>query len=230
MQRSHPAFLACVSVLAAGLSGGQPGSAAVAPLVDVRSVAPEIRIDLRYNSPNNPFRQRLYSSNTALLRKSVARRLARVQSRLEKQGLGLKIWDAYRPTSVQYRMWKLRPDGRKLYIANPAKGSKHSRGAAVDVTLVTRAGVELKMPTPHDEFSRRAHRNAVQGVTPLARKNSRILEAAMRAEGFVPNPFEWWHFSDPEWRRYPLADEPLPKAPRKPLRRMFRTFPLFRIV
>jgi D-alanyl-D-alanine dipeptidase len=135
--------------------------------------------------------------------------LARVQAGLRKRGLGLKIWDAYRPQSVQVRMWRLRPDGHRLYIANPRKGSKHSRGAAVDVTLVDRSGRELAMPTPHDSFSPLAHRNAIRGVSAPARRNRGVLEDAMRTEGFHPNPMEWWHFDAPDWRTYSLLDTPL---------------------
>jgi zinc D-Ala-D-Ala dipeptidase len=182
---------------------------AAAPLVDVRSVDPSIAVELSYNSAGNAFRRRMYRSNVALLRKPVAERLGRVQARLRKWGVGLKVWDAYRPRSVQAVMWRLKPGTN--YLASPRKGSKHNRGAAVDVTLVDRHGRELKMPTPHDEFSRRAHRGASRGVTPLARKNARLLDSAMRAEGFIPNSLEWWHYSDPHWRRYPLTDVPLPR-------------------
>jgi len=182
--------------------------AGAAPLVDVRAVDPTIHVNLRYNSPDNVFRQRFYHSNTALLREPVARRLARVQARLRRQGLGLKVWDAYRPRSVQYRMWRIKPGTN--YVANPRKGSKHNRGAAVDVTLVDAHGQGQKMPTPYDEFTRRAHRGSYYGVTPLARRNALILDQAMRAEGFRPNRYEWWHFEAPDWRRYPLADAPLP--------------------
>jgi D-alanyl-D-alanine dipeptidase len=182
---------------------------AAAPLVDVGSVDPTIRVQLSYASPKNAFRRQFYRKSVALLREPVARRLARVQARLRKQGLGLKVWDAYRPRSVQALMWKARPDARKLYLANPRKSSKHNRGAAVDVTLVDRQGRELEMPTPHDEFSPRAHRNAVKGVSAAARRNRRTLIDAMRAEGFRPNPYEWWHFTAPDWSRYPVTDQAL---------------------
>src|SRR5207253_7037083 len=91
-------------------------------------------------------------------------------------------------------------------------GSNHSRGAAVDVTLATPSGRELPMPTPHDEFSPRAHRGAARGVTPLRRRNAALLERVMRAEGFRPNPREWWHFDAPDAARYPLANVPITKA------------------
>jgi D-alanyl-D-alanine dipeptidase len=168
-------------------------------------------VDLHYNSDKNVFKTRFYHSGVAMLRKPVAERLARVQARLKQQDLGLKIWDAYRPRSVQYEMW--RKTGGSKYLANPRKGSKHNRGAAVDLTLVDTSGKELEMPTPHDEFSPRAHRGATRGVSPKARRNARVLDSAMRAEGFLPNANEWWHFDAPDWRQYPLMDQPAPPDP-----------------
>lgn len=186
-----------------------PALAASPPLVDLHSIDPTIVVDLRYNTDHNSFHRRFYHSGTALLRQPVARRLARVQARLRKEGLGLKVWDAYRPTSVQYALFRARPGTR--YLVNPRRGSKHSRGAAVDVTLINSAGRPLEMPTGHDEFSPRARRGAVRGVPAAARHNSRVLEAAMRREGFIPNAYEWWHFSAPDWARYPLSNAPLPR-------------------
>ncbi|MCC2668289.1 MAG: peptidase [Armatimonadetes bacterium] len=184
-------------------------AAAPPPLVDLTTAAPGVQVRLSYASAANAFRTRLYPANVARLRAPVAARLARVQRRLRKQGLGLRVWDAYRPQSVQSRMWRLRPDARSRYLANPRKISKHSRGAAVDLTLVDGTGQPLEMPTPHDEFSPRAFRNARRGVSAAARKNRAILTTAMRAEGFLANPYEWWHFTAPDWRRYPAADVPI---------------------
>ena len=183
-------------------------AAKIPPLVDVTAVAPGIQVRLSYATADNAFHHRLYAANTARLRAPVAARLGRVQRRLARQGYGLLIWDAYRPQSVQLRMWRLRPDARSRYLANPRKISKHSRGAAVDVTLVTADGAAVEMPTPHDEFSPRAHRSAQKGVSTAARKHRETLSAAMRAEGFVPNPYEWWHFTAPDWSRYPASDVP----------------------
>ena len=194
-----------VLVPCACLLSGAPA----AELVDVRAVAPTIRVELSYARPDNAFRTRLYRSNRALLREPVAKRLARVQRRLHARGLGLKVWDAYRPRSVQYRMWRARPDARSRYLANPRKSSKHNRGAAVDVTLVDREGRELQMPTPHDEFGPRAHRDASRGIPASARRNRAVLIQTMRAEGFLANPYEWWHFTAPDWKRYPVTDVPL---------------------
>jgi D-alanyl-D-alanine dipeptidase len=202
-------FIAIVSVgQAVSLSSVRHDTslAATAPLVAITAVDATIAIDLRYATPHNRFGCRLYPAACALLRRPVAARLARAQANLRQQGLGLKVWDAYRPASVQRRMWALKPGSR--FIANPRRGSKHSRGAAVDVTLVDRLGRELPMPTPFDEFSRRAHPR-YPGGSPASRHNRALLRRAMEAAGFRQNPGEWWHYDDPYWRRYPLLDVPL---------------------
>jgi D-alanyl-D-alanine dipeptidase len=176
------------------------------PLVDLAQVEPSIVIDLRYATGDNVFGTRLYRQPRCLLRQPVAERLARVQAILRRQGLGLKVWDAYRPQSVQQRMWAIK--GGSRYLASPRRGSKHSRGAAVDVTLVDARGHELSMPTGFDAFTARASRR-YHGGPPAFRRNRRLLEQAMVTQGFRPNPGEWWHFDDPHWRRYPLLDLPL---------------------
>jgi D-alanyl-D-alanine dipeptidase len=103
-------------------------------------------------------------------------------------------------------MWQTTRDSR--YVADPAVGSNHSRGAAVDLTLVTKDGVELEMPSGFDEFSERAHRDFTC-LAPGVAANRGLLESAMRQQGFVPLPTEWWHFDDAEWRRYGVLDVPL---------------------
>jgi len=186
------------------------------PLVDVATVDSTIVIDLPYATTNNFTGQKLYEVHRCFLRKSVAERLARVQKRLRQQGLGLKIWDGYRPRSVQWRMWELVPDPR--YVADPRKGSRHNRGAAVDVTLVDSLGQELEMPTTFDDFSERAHRD-YPDVSEKARLHKQILEEAMTSEGFIPLPTEWWHFDDPNWQKYPILDIPIEELVKKQKRR-----------
>ena len=173
------------------------------PFVEVTSVDSTIVIDLRYATPDNFTGQVLYETPRCFLRKSVAERLARVQKKLQKQGLGLKIWDGYRPLSVQKKMWAIVPDSR--YVANPKHGSRHNRGAAVDVTLVDSTGRELHMPTGFDNFTARAHRDWT-GSDTLAMHNRAILEKAMTSEGFIPLSTEWWHFDAPNWKSYPIED------------------------
>ncbi|MBI3912324.1 MAG: M15 family metallopeptidase [Armatimonadetes bacterium] len=209
--RGRPVRFSCILLLlvAVIVSAGAAPRRPTAPLVRVLEVDPTLVVDLSYRRADNVFRKRFYSSNVALLRRPVAERLARANARLRRLGFRIKIWDAYRPHSVQKRMWRLTPS--KRFLVNPRFGSHHSRGAAVDVTLVDLTGRPVPMPTPHDEFSRRARRGALQGVSRAARANWRRLDKAMRAVGFRPLVREWWHFDDPHARRYALADIPLPR-------------------
>jgi D-alanyl-D-alanine dipeptidase len=174
-------------------------------LCDITHVDPSIQVDMRYAARDNFLKEAIYPVNRCLLRADVAERLARVQRRLEAEGFGLRMWDCYRPQSVQQRMWDLVPDTR--FVADPLVGSKHSRASAVDVTLVDKNGNPVEMPTKHDDFSERARRD-YKALPPAALRNRKILEDAMTAEGFIPLPTEWWHFDDPEWKSAPLLDQP----------------------
>ena len=120
--------------------------------------------------------------------------------------MGLKIWDAYRPLSAQSALWKICPDSR--FVAPPSRGSMHNRGVAVDITLVDAKGRELEMPCDFDNFSTLAKSRTKQGSA-SARRNRDALRDAMTACGFVPYKNEWWHFHDPEWRRYRKANRSL---------------------
>lgn len=173
------------------------------PLVDLAKLDSTIVIDLKYATTDNFLGKKVYNSARCLLRKTVAERLIRVQKRLNKTGLGLKVWDAYRPLSVQRKFWEYCPDPR--YVAPPEKGSRHNRGAAVDVTLVDSSGHELEMPTRFDDFSKRAAPD-YPDVSPEARKNRKILIDAMTAEGFKGISSEWWHFDAPAYLQYPILD------------------------
>lgn len=179
-------------------------------LVDVRKIHPRIVIDVRYASTNNFMKKAVYTSARCLLQKPVAERLSRVQARLEKEGLGLKIFDAYRPLSAQWELWKIVPN--PTFVADPRKGSKHNRGAAVDVTLVDSLGNELAMPTEYDEFVKAARSTYDKLPTPVL-ENRAKLHNAMKAEGFIPNPSEWWHFDDKDWKKFPVLDVPFNDVP-----------------
>lgn len=183
------------------------------PLVDVTAVDPRIRIDIRYATADNFMKERLYPQARCLLLSEVAESLSRVQSELAQAGLGLKIYDGYRPLSVQKKMWERMPvEG---YVANPARGSNHNRGAAVDVTLVDAGGRELPMPSAYDEFTERAHRDYAGG-SEEERRNRRILQEAMHQHGFKGLRSEWWHFDYKDAKSYPVLDLPFDAVASEP--------------
>lgn len=183
-----------------------------ADFIQIQSLDSTIRVDLIYATANNFTGQVLYDSDRCFLRQSVAERLVRVQKSLRKLGLGLKIWDGYRPHSVQFKMWELVPNPD--YVGDPKKGSRHNRGAAVDLTLVDSLGNELPMPTKYDDFSNKARRD-YQDLPEEVIKNRNLLESAMKAEGFLPLASEWWHFDDPDWRNYEIVDIPITELIRR---------------
>lgn len=201
--------LALLLLASAGPVGGGAAAADDKPapahdFVEVTTLAPGIRVELRYATTNNFMKRAVYpASARCYLRAPVAARLAAVQRGLEASGLGLKVYDCYRPRPVQKLLWDITPDER--YVAPPSKGSRHNRGAAVDLTLVDAQGRELPMPTEYDAFSVKAHRS--YGDLPAEQKQNRArLEDAMKAAGFLPLSTEWWHFDDPDSGRYPLAE------------------------
>jgi D-alanyl-D-alanine dipeptidase len=171
-------------------------------LVDIRSVDSSIVVELRYATPNNITGRALYPPGTrALLQPEVARRLAIAQQFLRRHGHGLKIWDAYRPRSVQVQLWRATP--REVYIADPetANGSLHTWGVAVDATLVNSRNQPVMMPTDFDDFNPAAmlfYRGTNQHIL----SNLALLQAAMGAAGFYGHLREWWHFIAPEWKNH----------------------------
>lgn len=172
-------------------------------LVRVLDIDASLVIDLRYATDDNFTKQRVYPQDApALLTLDTALKLKRANQRFENDGYRLKIWDGYRPKSVQEIFWDLVPDPR--YVADPAKGSIHNRGASVDVTLVDSDGKELEMPTAYDDFSEKAARN-YQASSENARENVAYLTRIMEESGFTGISSEWWHFDDKSGN-YPLLD------------------------
>ena len=180
-------------------------------LIDIGKVNSKIVLDMRYATANNFLKRKVYPVSRCVLRGTAARRLAQVQQDLEKKGFGLKVYDCYRPLSVQKLMWQIKPDPN--YVANPANGSRHNRGAAVDLTMVDRNGKEVEMPTAFDDFTVRAHRN-YSGASAQAKKNSKLLEDTMKKYGFIPLPTEWWHFDAPNWNKYAVLDVKFGEIPK----------------
>lgn len=154
--------------------------------VDIQQTIPSVVLDMKYATTDNFTHTKLYDSSKALLRKGTADKLKKVADELEKKGYRLKIWDAYRTPDAQFKMWKLVPDSR--YVANPNKGySNHSRGSAVDISLVDIEGNDLTMPTGFDNFTTAAART---------NENAKYLKKVMVKHGFKSLATEWWHFDD----------------------------------
>ena len=162
-------------------------------LVDVRSVAPEVVVEMRYAGRDNFTGKAIYDCGRCFLRPETARKVARAERELLKMGLSLKLWDCYRPLSAQKLLWSLVPDPR--FVADPRKGSRHNRGNAVDVTLVNTAGRELEMPTKFDDFSPRAAHGEMR-LPAHVLGNRRLLAETMQKAGFRALPTEWWHYDD----------------------------------
>mgnify|MGYP005624441659 CR=1 FL=1 len=172
-------------------------------LVDISKINQAIRIDMRYATTNNFMHKKIYTSPKAYLFRSVAEKLSRVQKYLKKMGLGLKVWDAYRPYRYQFVIYDAVQDVR--FAANPSKGSVHNRGASVDLTLVDKNGSELAMPTAFDDFTVKAS-SSYKKLSKNVLRNRELLKKVMRMHGFVTITTEWWHFNDKNWRRYLLLD------------------------
>ncbi|WP_246050257.1 M15 family metallopeptidase [Neolewinella litorea] len=162
-----------------------------------------IVLEIRYATDSNFMERRIYDCGRCFYRPAVARALLAVHHDLRPLGLGLKMYDCYRPGPYQQRLWDVMPDAR--YVAHPARGSVHSRGAAADLTVVELAtGRELDMGTPYDFFGEEAYTTTTDLPEPVL-KNRRTLQEAMRRRGFSTIRTEWWHFNY-GGPRFPLSE------------------------
>jgi D-alanyl-D-alanine dipeptidase len=176
-------------------------------LVELVSLAPSLRLDIRYAGTNNFMGEVFYASPRAFLQRPAAEALVRVQAWLEERGYGLLIHDGYRPWYVTKMFWDATPEDLKIFVADPASGSRHNRGCAVDLTLVDLAtGAPVTMPGGYDEMSPRSY-VSYPGGTSRQRWLRDLLREAMEAHGFTVYPAEWWHFDYRDWRRYPVGNE-----------------------
>ena len=173
-------------------------------LVRVRDYIPTVREELAYATEHNFTGQKIYDFYNAYLRYGTVKKLAAACAELEAQGLGILIWDGYRPVSAQAALWEICPD--PAYVSHPVTGSRsHCRGSAVDLTLVDlETGEKLVMPTGFDDFSALADRD-YSDCEAEAAENARLLEGIMEKHGFKPYSGEWWHFSDTD--SYPVEEE-----------------------
>ena len=175
------------------------------PLVRIKDLIPDIKIELKYSTEDNFTNKILYNFKECYLHKDIVEELCKVEEDLKKHNLGLKIWDGYRPPYAQRYMWEVVQDSR--YVGE--KTGRHSRGTAVDLTLVQLdTGEELEMPTPFDDFTPKAdsaYMGEGDGVSmPLAIFNRHVLKEAMEARGLIQLDTEWWHFDLINWQLYPI--------------------------
>jgi len=188
----------------------EPGPFRAADLVEIVKLDPTIRLDVRYATPNNFTGRPVYREARTYLQRPAAEALVRVNRALAARGYGLLVFDGYRPWAVTKLFWDITPQDKRDrgFVANPAKGSKHNRGAAVDLSMFELAtGREVAMPSPYDEFSDRAAPDYAGG-TAEERERRDLLRAEMEREGFEVDPGEWWHFNYRGWESYPILDVP----------------------
>jgi D-alanyl-D-alanine dipeptidase len=171
-------------------------------LVDLESIIPGICIDLKYSTADNFLAAVVYDFKTCLLHKDGSLHLLDVQNELKAMGLELKVFDGYRPMRAQQLFWEKLPDPR--YISDPKLGGRHTRGTAVDVTLIfSGTKKELAMPSAFDDFSEKSHRGYV-GASKEEIFNRELLQDVMGRHGWVGLPTEWWHFDLVGWESYPV--------------------------
>jgi zinc D-Ala-D-Ala dipeptidase len=209
---SRAATVALGGVLTAACAHAGPprekGPFRPADLVEIVSLDPTIKLDIRYATARNFVGRPVYTQARAFLQRPAAEALVHAHRALQPKGYGLLVFDGYRPWSVTRLFWDVTPKSKRDFVANPKKGSKHNRGCAVDLSLFDLAsGNEVEMPSAYDEMSPRASPDYAGG-TPEARARRDLLRAAMEAEGFTVEPNEWWHFNCRGWREYPILDVP----------------------
>jgi D-alanyl-D-alanine dipeptidase len=175
-------------------------------LVEISKYIPGIQLDIRYASTDNFMHERMYNQARAFTRLPVAKALKAVQAELNAKGLGLKIYDGYRPYTITEKFYKKASD--KHFVADPKKGSKHNRGCAIDLSLINlKTGKELDMPTPFDSFSKKAAAD-YKDLPPIVIQNRELLKTVMQSHGFRVLGNEWWHFDFIGWQNFEILDVP----------------------
>lgn len=175
-------------------------------MVELIRLSKSIKLDIRYATDNNFVGKKVYPEARAFLQRPAAEALVRVHKKLKKQGLGLVIFDGYRPWTITKLFWEVTSEDKRKFVANPEKGSKHNRGCAVDLSIYDRkTGKLIEMPSEYDEFTERASPD-YKGGTDLERANRDMLRKMMEEEGFTVNPNEWWHFDYKNWQDYAIYD------------------------
>ena len=180
-------------------------------LVELVILDPTIKLDIRYASSNNFMSTPFYTQARAFLQRPAAEAVVRGNARLKLYGYGLIIHDGYRPWYVTKMFWDGTPVDKHQFVGDPAQGSRHNRGCAVDLSLYDlKTGEEVQMPSGYDEMSERAYPN-YSGGTNEERDRRDLLRRIMESEGFTVYPAEWWHFDYKDWSKYPVMNVPFEK-------------------
>jgi zinc D-Ala-D-Ala dipeptidase len=175
-------------------------------LIELPALDPAIKLDIRYASSHNFLGTPLYSQGRAFMQRPAAEAVARVQRALAREGYGLLVYDAYRPWYVTKLFWDATPADKHNFVADPAVGSRHNRGCAVDLTLYALStGAVADMPSLYDEMSERAY-PGYAGGTAAQRRLRDLLRQHMEAEGFTVYEYEWWHFDYRDWKSYAIQN------------------------
>lgn len=186
----------------------EQGSFRAPDLVELTSLDPTIKLEIRYATTNNFLGTRFYTQARAFMQRPAADAVVRAHRLLRPLGYGLLIHDAYRPWYVTKMFWDATPPEKRWLVADPASGSRHNRGEAVDLTLYELAsGQPVEMPSTYDESTDRAFAN-YPGGTSLQRWHRALLRRAMESVGFTVNPTEWWHFDYKDWHDYAIGNIP----------------------
>ena len=213
MRRFLSALLLAVAAPVLAQTGPpvEPGPLRTPDLVELTALEPGIRLDVRYARSDNFLGVPVYREARAFLQRPAAEAVARVHRKLAAKGYGLMVFDGYRPWAVTKAFWDATPEDKKLFVANPARGSRHNRGCSVDLTLYDLAtGMAVDMGAGYDEMSPRSY-VTWEGGTKEQLDRRDLLRGAMEREGFFVYPWEWWHFDFKDWRDYPLLDLPFEK-------------------
>lgn len=214
VQRKYKMWVKYVLVLTLGFSS-EIACTQVNELVELKSIVPNIQYDLKYATKDNFTGKRIYPKKTkhSFLMKDAANALKKIALALEQQGLGILVWDAYRPHRATVKFWKLIRDER--YVANPAKGSNHNRGIAIDLSLYhLSSGAPLDMPTGFDHFTDTA-RHDFMALNNEKIKNRSFLKTIMEEYGFLSFQSEWWHYSWPNNKGYAILNIPFKRIIKK---------------
>jgi D-alanyl-D-alanine dipeptidase len=175
-------------------------------LVAIVKLDPTIRLDIRYATSNNFLGTPVYTQARAFLQRPAAEAVVRAHQQLKAQGYGLILHDGYRPWYVTKIFWDATPNDQKIFVADPAQGSKHNRGCAIDLSLYDlKTGQEVVMPSGYDEMTERAYAH-YPGGTDEERARRTLLRHAMEEQGFTVNPTEWWHFDYKDWKDYGIQN------------------------